>query len=102
MRCANLSRYFGLGVGVLKPGVFLSRGRHSIVKCDRGANHPGPFYTLSVWAQECGAGVFVKGRRRVNRRKRIARLCVGCLRKTEFGFKGAALFTPEAVDPAAD
>ena len=70
--------------------------------CDKGADHAGPYYTVSAVAMEAGEGTRVRNRKRVYARQTLARLCAKCLNGAEFRLKGDGFFTVVSRDPAQD
>lgn len=81
-------QFLGLGKGQKVRAVISNCDSQG--QCDRGTNHVGPYFTLTLLAVEVGSGSRT-GKKRIKRqvlRKRLLRLCEGCLLLTEFHASG--------------
>ena len=60
-------------------------------KCHRSQEHRGPFFTITVVANESGPGSRLGGKERKQVRYVVGRLCRKCLRKSRVRVSGKKL-----------
>ncbi len=69
---------------------------HGKTKCDNSQKHVGPFFTITIVAHEVGKATRSAGRKRIQARRVVGRLCADCVLKSRFQIDGSKVLLDES------